>query len=222
LGRSCLFSRLPVSDDAFTRSRVVTAASHHRDLACASTFVTRDRPAQPNQSADAGTASESVTTGLFPGLLFAGPGTSPEVSSPSAHVSRVARSLRRRPASGRSRSGVSRSPRPRYWTRTFVRRRVALAVFRSFSGIESGNAPDGGRLGPVVRSFRKRVRTGVYAAPGRAFDDREDLAIPSSSRSIVQVTPVKPACSRSRRTRPIEPCRLRSRRPSRVMHRRVL
>jgi len=94
-------------------------------------------------------------------------------------------------AASRARSGGSRPPddpapafhappRPRYWTRTFVRRRVALAVFRSFSGIESGNAPVGGRLGPVVRSFRKRVRAGVRVrrAPGRAFDDREDLADP--------------------------------------------
>jgi len=51
--------------------------------------VVRDRPATPKQSADLGTADESVTTGPVLALGRTS-GTSPEVWSPSAHVSRVA------------------------------------------------------------------------------------------------------------------------------------
>ena len=56
--------------------------------------LARDRPAAPNQSADWGTTGGPVTTGpIRP--FYRGSGTSPEVCSPTAHTSRVARSFSR-------------------------------------------------------------------------------------------------------------------------------
>jgi len=210
-----LGSRLPTRTSAFTRSRVVTAASLLA-FACASTFITRDRPAAPKQSADAGTADESVTTGPT-GALGHKAGTSPEVSVPSAHVSRVALP-RGRPAS-------RDDPAPAF----HARRARAFGREPSFGGVSPL------RFFALVAGSSVALLTRWTCGTGRSIISQTCRAV-ASTHSMIEWTcgsrrlhDSSRKCGRRNRSPHArdQPDRSslaarRSRRPSRVMHRRVL
>jgi len=225
------------SDDASPDLASVTAASRMRSGLRLD--VRRPRPPaaiRSNRSARALRTNPSRPARSTPSGDRSG--TSPEVGSPSAHFSRVALSgakfpplsvARRQPAGpGRSRFGVvtSAAPALAHCTRTSAaavsplrfyalqaRSIVALLARRTFG------------VGRSIVANRRRA-SGAVTAPQRAIlhSSIEKTRLPSSSIRRAGAAGVSGLVQRTRLRRilPIEPCRSRSRRPNRVMHRRVL
>lgn len=201
--------------------RVVAATSLARHFACASaSSPATARPHRSNRPVQALRANPlgclvAFTRPARPRLFVRKSGASLEVWSPSAQISRAARC----PAAvGRRTVPLRRlHPPARARCTDCSEAALALAVFRfvrAARGHRGNVARTGGRSGWVVRSSPIRLR--------RTFVDRQD-AIP------VVFDPPDGCGRRNRSARAsddgssqIERCRLESRGPARVMHRRVL
>lgn len=215
-----------------TRSRVVTPASRHRRATLPAPRRRSPATARSHRSnrRTSGTTDEPVTTGPVHAFL-GGSGTSPEVCFPfSVRQPRRVLTVRTggRPGGPHPASALFAPARPRTLpgmipARTSVTAaQVAPAVFRS-SANRQWHGSNGGRSGWVVRSPPTcRFAAVVCAVTRHAFVDREDATPvvfdPSCgwgrcNRRFARVT-TDPA-SRALRHGAI-------RRPSRVMHRRVL
>jgi len=200
----------PWTHHPFASSGDVTCASFRLRLG----VLARDRPSAPKQSADLSTTGKSASRPARPSPSGRRSSTSPEVCSPTAHVSRVARC----PAAACLRTIPLRrfAARPRSVARIWeIEASLALAVFRYLRDPDD-DARAGGRSGWVVRSSPTCRR---FLA-GHAFVDREDatpVVFDPSGRCDR-----RNRFARSRRIQPVRALPLRSRVPTRVMHRRVL
>jgi hypothetical protein len=198
-----------------------------RHIACASMSLTRDRPLTPKQSADVGhygrTRHDRPGPRLLGRIRHLSRGLLPlQRTSAASRLARKAAGPADVPASALLAS-PARAPPGQSPARTSVTAaQVALAVFHTlFDGPRSGTARTAdGRGGSFDR--RQRAPRACLRHVRATHSSIEKTRLPSSSIRRTGGVGVTDAAHASRRIRPIERYHGAIRRPSRVMHRRVL